>query len=165
MHRFTLPAALAVFALSIACGPDGADVCGVSSVDPDDSEIADGMGEALLDGSAFSNMASWAPGPNSSLDIGTLSMIIAFDETGTQTTDLLERRAFPICVPLGERSDTSGSAAYDGPYLTNATQNGGVALLGEEGGVLSGRFALDLVHNVDGSVISFTEGVFRAERR
>lgn len=166
MHRLLVSfvGLLATPAL-LACGPGAEEVCGVRSAIPTADEVPDGTGSASLDGATFANSASWAPGPSSSLDIGTLSIIIALDESGTDTTDLLGRRAFPICVPIGERSPVMGSATYDGSYLTNATHTGSLGILDESNGVLIGRFKVDLVDNNDGSTISFTDGAFRAERR
>jgi hypothetical protein len=160
---------LALVALSsvafLACSPDPGEVCGVSGVIPEESEVALGRGEAMQDGAAFSGGASWAPGPNSSLDIGTLSIIIGVDESGTATADLIERGAFPICVPVGERDINSGSAQLVGTALvSDASHTGGVAILAESGGVISGRFAVDLA-DTSGGTTSFTDGVFRAERR
>jgi hypothetical protein len=60
--------------------------------------------------------------------------------------DLIEAAAFPICVPIGDRSETSGSAnLVGGGFVSDATHTGGVAILGREGDTLLGRFAFDLV--------------------
>lgn len=152
--------------LPAACGPtDPADVCGLSGVPPTVDEVQDGFGQALKDGESWKEAGSWGAGPNASIDIGTLSMVIAFDETGTQSSELIARRAFPICVPLGERSPSSGNVSFEGIYVSDASHTGAVAILGEEDGFLLGRFAVDVVSPNDGSEVSLSEGVFRLERR
>lgn len=164
--RALLLVCLSPLALSLACGPGAEEVCGgLPAALPTADEVPDGTGSAQLDGAAFTGPASWAPGPNSSLDISTLSIIIAYDESGTETTDLIGRGAFPICVPVGERSPTVSAATYDGPYITNAEHTGMLAILDEQGGVLVGRFEIDLVENNTGDEITFSDGAFRAERR
>ncbi len=163
--------ALAVLAIPLlvvmsGCGPgDPADVCGVSGVPPTSDDVQNGFGQALRGGEIWKEEGSWAPGPNASIDIGTLSMVVAFDETGTQTSDLIARRAFPICVPLGERSPVSGNANFEGSFITDASHTGAVAILDEEGGFLVGRFEVEVVSPNDGTEIALGEGAFRLERR
>lgn len=165
MHllRSLLPVSLLV---AVACGPgDPSDVCGQSGVIPTPDEAPNGFATATLDGQRWREAGSWAAGPNASLDLGTLSMIIAADETGTATSDLVARRAFPICVPLGARSETSGNVSFDGSYVSDESHTGGLAILGEEDGFLAGRFAVDLQSPSSGNEVSFEEGAFRVERR
>jgi hypothetical protein len=170
MQRVHAPlAALALLYASVltsGCGPgEPADVCGQSGVVPTADDVQDGFGRADREEEPFSAAGSWAPGANASIDIGTLSLIVPNDETGTETADLISRRAFPICVPLGARSERSGSAIFGGVYLSNASHTGGVAILGEQGGLLLGRFSVELVHNNTSEELSFEGGVFRVGRR
>lgn len=175
MHRLrhVVPSSLALATVCLAavalvgCGPsDPADVCGLSGVLPTSDEVENGFGAAVRDGQPFKEAGTWGAAPLGSIDIGTLSLAIPFDETGTEVTDLIARRAFPICVRLGERSDTVGAAnLVEGGYVTDAQHTGAVAILGEEGGFLVGRFVIDLVSESEGAETSFEDGVFRLERR
>jgi hypothetical protein len=152
--------------LAGACGPlDAGEVCNQNGLAPTAEEVADGQGKALVDGSPWEGSGSWAPGSNASVDIGTLSMVIAVDETGTEVADLIARRAFPICVPLGARSEKSGNASFEGSFITDENHTGGVAILEEDGGLLLGRFSLDLQSPSTGDSKRITEGAFRVERR
>lgn len=159
--RIALPLG-AVLVLS-ACPSFPSEICGVSTATPD---VADGTGEAARsDGAGFtSEDASWAPGSNASVTVGLLDMIIAKDETGTDTEQLIADGAFPICVRLAERSETRGSALLNGgAFQSNADHTGAVAIIDDQGGLLFGRFAVDLS---DGSGnLSFTDGQFKASRR
>lgn len=162
--RFTLLLPLVGLA---ACGPtDPADVCGLSGVPPTADDVQNGFGEALRDGAPFKEAGTWGAAPLASIDIGTLSLAVPFDETGTEVTDLIARRAFPICARLGDRSDTVGAGnLVEGGYVTDASHTGAVAILGEDGGFLTGRFVVDLISSSEGAETSFTDGVFRLERR
>lgn len=154
------------FFLAAACGPfDAGEVCGQSGVAPTPEEVADGFGTALVDGAPWQGPGSWAPGGNASVDVGTLSMVIAVDETGTEVADLIARRAFPICVPLGARSEQSGNASFEGSFLTDEAHTGGVAILEESDGLLLGRFSLEVTSPSTGESKRITDGAFRAERR
>lgn len=168
MYRLpaVVPIALVVIALS-ACGPaDPVEVCGLSGAAPTADDVRDGFGRAERDGQPFEEAGSWGAAPQASIDIGTLSLTVPYDETGTEVTDLIARRAFPICVRLGERSDTVGAGnLVDGGYITDAGHTGAVAILGEEGGLLLGRFAVELISSSEGAETSFTDGAFRLERR
>lgn len=168
MHRLRLVVATALLTLHLAaCGPaDPVEVCGLPGAAPTADDVQNGFGEALRDGQAFREAGSWGAAPQASIDIGTLSLMIPFDETGTAVSDLIARRAFPICIPLGERSDTVGAGnLVEGAYITDAQRKGAVAILGEEGGFLQGRFELDLFSPSRGEETSFRDGVFRLERR
>jgi hypothetical protein len=138
----------------------------LSSTPPTADDVVDGRGKATRsDGAEFDEAGSWAPAPASSVDLGTLSMIIQYDETGSVVDDLIADGAFPICVPQGERSDTSGQAnLVDGGFVTDATHDGGLAILGKEGDVLLGRFGFTLVDQ-GGTTLTFSEGVFRVPQR
>lgn len=136
-------------------------ICGVPTTAPD---VPDGRGTAQQDGASFDEQASWSPGSNASITIGDLDMIVAVDETGTSFDQLLEDGALPFCVPLGERSEKSGSAnLVSRGLVSDATHTGGVAVLAKEGDILVGRFAVDVAGG--GETVSFTEGQFRAKRR
>lgn len=150
--------------LGTSCAEGAGDVCGLSSALP---EVDAGFGAATRsDGEDFNAQASWALGSNASLTVGTLDMIVAKDSTGSDFDTLLEDAAFPFCVPLGARSDTSGNATLnDSPVgVSDASHTGGVAVLALEGDVLVGRFEVDLALN-GGGVLSLTDGVFRATQR
>ncbi len=170
MHRPTSLAVSVVVALVAAvgsgCAPPSGPVCGLSAVPPTVEEVADGRGMAVRsDGEAFDVEGSWAPAPSSSVDLGTLSMIMQFDETGSAVDDLIADGAFPICVPQGERGAESGAAnLVDGGFVTNATHDGGLALLGKDGDLLLGRFAFTLV-DPSGTELTFSEGAFRVPQR
>jgi hypothetical protein len=163
MRAILMSIALTSLLLS-ACGPGGADVCGLSGVVPTTADVLDGRARGSQDGTAFDIGGTWAPGPSGSIDIGTLSMVIAVDETGTDVGDLVGRRAFPICIPLGERSETSGNASWDGSYITDSSHTGAVAILDEDAGFLAGRFEVTLLES-GGAMTAFTDGVFRLPQR
>ena len=79
--------------------------------------------------------------------------------------DLIEAAAFPICVPVGARSETSGAAnLVGGGFVSDATHTGGVALLAKDGDTLLGRFAFDLA-NPAGDTLTFSDGAFRLPAR
>jgi hypothetical protein len=163
------PPALALLALLAApatgCGPGTpADVCGLSGVMPDVEEVGDGRGRALLGGEAWEANGTWSPGSNASVNLGLLELTVPRDETGTDTSDLIARRAFPICITLGERSNTSGSATFEGRFLTTAAHGGSAAVLGEQGGFLLGRFELELKDNNGVATVVFEGGAFRVPR-
>lgn len=147
-----------------ACPGFPGEMCGLSTAAPD---VTDGTGEATRsDGESFAAQdASWAPGSSGSVTVGLLDMIIAKDEQGTDTEQLIADGAFPICVKLAERSDTSGSALLNGgSFATDAAHTGYVVVSAEEGGFLWGRFEVDL-QDGGGANLSFTDGSFKARRR
>lgn len=155
---------LAALAWTSACPVFPSEVCGISTAQPN---VADGTGQATRsDGDAFTGQdASWAPGSSASVTVGLLDMIIAKDQTGTDTEDLIADAAFPICVKLAERSETSGSALLNGgSFQSSADHTGAIAIIDEEGGFLLGRFAVDLTDG-SGANLSFSDGQFKARRR
>jgi hypothetical protein len=102
---------------------------------------------------------------SSSVVVGALSMVIQNDETGSVVDDLIATGAFPICVPQGARSETSGQANFvDGGFVSDASHDGGLAILGKEGDLLLGRFAFTLA-NPAGETMTFADGVFRLPQR
>lgn len=158
--------ALLLVPLALACSPELEDACGLPAAVPTTDEVPDGYVRATLDGQPFEATGTWSDGPSASIDAdGPLSMIIAKDQTATSTIELVGRGAFPICVPLGERSDTSGNATWDSSFVTDKDHTGMVAILGEDAGFLLGRFEVELVDANNGAVTKFEDGVFRAQRR
>jgi hypothetical protein len=148
----------------LGCAPPSGDTCGLSAALPSTSDVADGRGKATRsDGVAFDEEGTWRVAPFS-IDIGLLTMGFQFDESGSDVDELIATGAFPFCVLQGERSDTRGQANLVGGYVTDASHDGGVAILGKEGDVLLGRFAFT-VANPAGDTITFDDGVFRLPQR
>jgi len=140
--------------------------CGGLSNDP--PTVDDGKGTATRsDGDAFNEQASWAPGTSASIDIGLLDMIIAKDETGSDFDTLTSDGAFPICIPLGEQSGTTGKANLleGNSIVSDATHTGNVLVIALDGNFLVGRFNAELVSSDGASTIEFTDGAFKATRR
>jgi len=164
MRAFALLLAVAITALTAAC-PGPSNSCALSATPPGDGDVADGRGTATRsDGESFDEDGSWSA-TSISVTIGTLDMIATQDEVGSDVAELIESGAFPICVLMGERSETSGSAnLVDGGFFSDATHTGGLLLLGREGTTLLGRFAFELV-NGSGTTLSFTDGAFRVPQR
>jgi hypothetical protein len=148
----------------VGCGPDINNACGLTGGIPSEDEAPSGRLVATLDGQPFSQAATWSDGPNGSLDSGTLTAIITVDQSGTDVPDLIGRRAFPICVPLGERSETSGQATFDGSFVTNASNTGNLSILDEADGIIVGRIAVTL-GEAGGDTHVFADGAFRATLR
>jgi hypothetical protein len=161
-----VPAVVVLAGGGAGCAPPAGNTCGLSPTPPTADDVADGRGTATRDdGVAFDEAGTWAPAPSSSIAIGTLAMIIQFDETGSDVDDLIASGAFPICVPQGARSETSGQAnLVDGGFVTDADHDGGVTLLGKDGDLLLGRFAFTLA-NPAGETVTFSDGVFRLPQR
>lgn len=162
------PARLVVAALALlaaaGCGPPPEAFCGLPSAVPAESEVGDGEGEALLDGNTFLGDASYGVGPNASLTVGLLDMGLVADTTGTSVVELVERGAFPVCVELGQRTDTTMAAIdNDGGLTTNETHGGALSILAAEGDILVGRFEVEVANG--GTTRSYTDGVFRATKR
>ena len=159
-----IPAVLILLGVGlVAACPGPVDViCGQSTVLP---EVDDGFGEATRsDGAAFHEPGTWAPAPSSTIAIGTLTISIASDEAGLAVDDLIADGAFPICVRQRDRSETSGQAnLVEGGFVTDATHQGGVAILGTDGDTLIGRFSFDLVSAR--AELSFDDGTFRVPQR
>lgn len=149
------------------CPGPVAEICGQSTEVPD---LASGDADATRsDGAAFNSAGgSWALAPSSSLVIGTLTMIMANDEAGLVVDDLIADGTFPICVPQGARSETSGQAnlseASDS-FVTDASHDGGLALLAKDGDDLIGRFGFDMVSGDGATTLTFSDGVFRVPQR
>lgn len=162
-HPLCASLALLVCSFGSACKEEVTEICDLPTSSPD---VADGTGEAKRsDGAAFSEDATWNPGAGGSLTIGVLDMIIEKEESGSDTADIIEDGAFPICVRLGERGETTGSANYiDGGFVTSAGNTGSVAILSNDEDILVGRFAVDLA-NPQGEELSFTDGAFAARLR
>jgi hypothetical protein len=166
--RAALVVAVVVVVPAFAGGcPKSLDCGGLSSEPP--ADLADGKAKAVRsDNAAFDEDATWAPGSNASVDMGGLDLTVAKDETGTPFDDLVGDGAFPICVPLASRSDTTGVAnllASPHSFLSDATHTGNVALLQLDGDLLLGRFAVDMVSSDGAQTLSFTDGAFSARRR
>lgn len=152
-------------ALLAACPANLTEVCSLSGAVPDNVE--NGRGSASMDGAPFDGPATWSPGSNASINIGLLTMVVAKDVTGTDFDELIADNALPICVPQGDRSDTSGNAALnEAPgFVTDAAHTGSVALLTFDNDVIVGRFAFDLVNSGSGETREFEDGVFAATRQ
>jgi hypothetical protein len=159
--RFVVFAAVAL----VGCPAELTEVCDLPVELPD---VESGRGSATRsDGEAFDEDAFWSPGSNASVTIGLLSMVIAKDETGLDFDTLLADGALPICVPQGERSDTSGNSSYsDSPgFVTDAAHSGKVAVLSFDDDVLVGRFEVVVANPGSGATIEFTDGEFSAVRQ
>lgn len=164
-HQLTLFWPLLTLPFLSACGPEVTDACGaLSGVVPSAADVAPGALLASLDQADFTASGTWGDGPNGSIDAGLLSLIIPRDESGTLVSELVGRGAFPICIPLGERSDKSGNATYDSTYVTDANHTGMVAILAEEEGHIVGRFEVNL-RSGNGDMTAFENGRFRLPRR
>lgn len=149
-----------VVAFSVGCPGPVAEICGQSTELPD---VDEGFGEATRsDGAAFKEEGTWKP--SASITIGTLDMVIVNDDQGLVVEDLIADGAFPICVLQGARSETSGAAnLVEGGFVTDATHDGGVAILGKDGDNLIGRFGFDLAAGAD--TLTFSDGVFNVPQR
>jgi hypothetical protein len=150
--------------LCLAC-PGPSEICGLPTTLPTDADVADGRGAAIRsDGVAFDEEGSWSAA-TLSITMGTLDIIATNDETGSSVGELIEAAAFPICVPIRDRSETSGSANLLGDgFVSDADHTGGVAILGREGDTLLGRFAFEL-GNPAGDSLTFSDGAFRLPTR
>jgi hypothetical protein len=154
--------------LALGCpGPVESDPCGLSTTVPTAADVVDGSGTATRsDGEAFDVVGDWKPnGASSSLVLGTLAFALVADAEGSAVDTLIADGAFPICVPLADReANQSAANLVQGGFVTDATHTGALSLLGNDGGQLAGRFAVDLV-NPAGETLSFTDGVFRVPER
>lgn len=146
------------------CAEEPEEVCGF---DADAPKTKDGKGSATRsDDEDFTDVAAtWSPGANGAVIMGVLSLTIPKDETGADTEQLIADGAFPICIPLGQRGEKSGSANYvDDGYVSDAEHTGMVALYEEDGGILRGRFEAAMYSEAVDKELSFTDGVFAAEQ-
>lgn len=157
--RFCALGALVLLLTSLSCGPNLENACGLSGGIP--ADLAANTFSASLDGEAFNESASISLGSNGSITAGLLSIIVAVDESGTAVDELIGRKAFPICVPLAERSVTTGQASFPPAFITNAQSTGTLSILDEQGGEIFGRFESELADNGGGAPVNFTEGEFR----
>lgn len=150
-------------ALAASGCPKAVDCGGLSEAEPD---VAEGKGTATRsDGVAFSKDAFWSPGTNASIDVGTLDMKVANDETGSSFDQLVADGALPICVPLAERAANAGAGNFvETGAVTDASHTGHVLIIKNDGTLLTARFAMDL-KQPDGSTLSFTDGKVRARRQ
>ena len=78
---------------------------------------------------SYSEPGTWSDGSNGDITFGTISMIIAKNDLGEDTDSLIAADSFPICIPLGERSEQSGNATDTGTFVTDANHQGMVAIL------------------------------------
>ncbi len=128
-------------------------------------DVADGNLSAMRDGSTWLEPGSYRL-ENLDLTAGTLSIRAGVDENGDDTASLIADAAFPICVQIGERSETVGAAnLVDGSFVSGPDHTGMVSLLGRtDDGILFGRLQFDLA-TPQGDETSFTDGVFRLGER
>jgi hypothetical protein len=158
-----LLASAALAPLAAACGPPAEAFCGLSSEPPTLEAAPEGRARATFDGDAFDEEATYSVGPAASFVAGVLTIDIVADTTGTKVDELIGRGAFPICVELGARSETTMAANYvsDGA-TTSADKTGALSILDADGDVIVGRFQVELGGAATHSV---TDGVFRATKR
>ncbi len=156
---FAVVVALSVLA---GCPAPVETICGQSTALPD---VTAGFGEATRsDGDPFKKEGTWKP--SATVLVGSLDMIIANDDQGLVVEDLIADGAFPICVLQGARSETSGQAnLVDVGFVTDATHDGGLVILGKEGDNLIGRFSFDLVSPDGATTLTFSDGVFNVPLR
>jgi hypothetical protein len=156
---------LPLAAAAAGCTGPAGDACGLSGAVPSTDEIASGQVSADRDGSAFTASGTWRPPPGGSFTAGNLDVIMENDEEGNDTADLITEGTFPICVTIGDRSETSGQAnLVEGGYVSDGSNGGTFAILAEEDGEIVGRFAFTLA-NTSGDTTTFSEGLFRVPQR
>ena len=161
MRVLSLPLVAAFLA---ACPGPPDTVCGQSSTPPTADDVTEGNGRATRsDGAAFDFAGSWSPNA-SDVVIGTLTMEMPVDESGLKTTDLIADGAFPICVPMGARSETSGRALLPPTFGTDNNTSGGLAILDKDGDTLFGRFSFEMTDS-GGTTVSFDDGAFIVDQR
>ena len=91
-------------------------------------------------------------------------MIIAKNDLGEDTDSLIAADSFPICIPLGERSEQSGNATDTGTFVTDANHQGMVAILGQDNGEIVGRFFVTM-GNASGEQRALENGLFRVPQK
>ena len=160
-----LMAALMSFA-SIACtgGDEYENFCEQTGGTPSSDEIASGRVTATQDGSTFDEAGTWSA-TSGSLTGGLLDIIIQQDDSGERTADRIASGDFPICIMVGERSETSGQAnLVQGGFVSNASNTGSLAIYAEENDEIVGRFSFSL-ENTSGEKTVFEDGLFRVGER
>jgi hypothetical protein len=157
----------ALLACGAACaGTDGTaeDFCDLPGDIPTTDDVGDGRGLAQKDGETFNEAGTYSTG-SMSVTIGLLDMTVDRTEEGDSVRTLFEDDAFPICVKVRDRSETSGQVNFvDGGFVTDASHTGSVSMLSLEDGILTGRFSFTLA-NTAGSEMTFEDGVFRVGAR
>jgi len=148
------------------CGPQTPDTVCESLLPtlPTLAEIGSAQVSWTEAGIAETNTGSWSDGSNGDITFGTISMVIAKAQNGDETAELITASSFPICIPLGERSEQSGNATDSGTFVTDAAHTGMVAILGKENDEIIGRFQL-VMGNASGETRDLQEGLFRVPQR
>ena len=160
------PGIFALFIGLAGCGSGEPNlVCGgLSGALPAADEITAGQVTWVEAGVSNGESGSWNGGSNGDITFGTITLIIAKDETGSDTDALIEAGSFPICIPLGERSAQSGNATDTGAFVTDANHGGHAVILSEDNGEITGRFDFTM-GNAGGETRALTNGVFRISSR
>ena len=153
-----------IFCIACAGGEEDEEFCQQLGGTPTADEIASGRVTATQDGSSFNETGSWSP-TSGSLTGGLLDIIIQKDDSGERTADRVDAGDFPICITIGERSDTVGQAnLVEGGYVSDSSHTGSLAIYAEEDGEIVGRFSFTLA-NTSGDTTVFEEGLFRVSER
>jgi hypothetical protein len=158
----TLFLAVGFLLLFSACGDDPpTEACGLDATPIAADAVSQGRGRAERStGGLFDAVAAWSPAPSKSLTIGTLAIQLIGDEKGVLVDTLIADGAFPICVPLGERSTTQGLANFAEEGLVTTAQNTGKLVITDNtDGYLGGRFQINF------GTLQFENGVFRASKK
>jgi hypothetical protein len=96
---------------------------------------------------------------------GELVLNVRDDQLGRSVEELVAAQSFPICVILDDAGDGSGYALLeDGAvsYSTDSVNRGKLAIVGQQGDALIGRFAFDARQNGGSAVTEVRAGVFSA---
>ena len=151
---------------SLSCGQaDDGLVCGsLSATLPTVEDIGSGQVSWEETQIPYAEPGTWSDGSNGDITFSTISMVIAKDETGENTDGLIEAGLFPICIPLGERSEQSGNATDTGTFVTDANNEGMIAILGQEDEEIIGRFFVTM-GNAAGETRALENGLFRIPQR
>jgi hypothetical protein len=128
------------------------------------TEIASAQVSWVEAGVTQNDSGTWSDGSNGDITFGTISMVIAKSQNGEDTADLITANTFPICIPLGERSEQGGNATDTGTFVTDAMHTGMIAILGQENGEIVGRFQV-VMGNASGEIRDLQEGLFRVPQR
>jgi hypothetical protein len=161
LRSSTLILAMVLFGTLSACDDRPTEACGLDATPVAADAVRQGRGRATQsDGNVLDATASWAPSPSKSLTVGTLDMQLIADENGVAVEKLIADGAFPICVPLADRSATQGLANYaEKGIVTTAANTGKLVITDNTDGYLGGRFQINF-----GS-LQISDGIFRASRR